>query len=243
MSAAVALNSQPEREPALSESSRRNAFAELKAGLDVRHRTTLAARFTQADPTLIRTGFEALDAALGGGLVRGTIAVFEGEGSSGRTAVAARLLAAQTRSGLAAAIDDGALYPPGLAAAGVQLERLLVMPVRNPLGAVRAADILMRSGAFGVTLMPVVSVQGKLWARLASLTHHAGALLLALGDQASNELGYFASVRVRFHIANVHWTDRFGPFAQLAGYEIHADVIKNKRAAPGTTADISVRAA
>ncbi|MBV8727479.1 MAG: hypothetical protein JO233_06815, partial [Candidatus Eremiobacteraeota bacterium] len=151
--------------------------------------------------------------------------------------------AAQTHRGLAAAIDDGTLYPPGLAAAGVRLERLLVMPVNDPLGAVRAADILLRSHAFGMTLMPVVSAKAALWARLASLTHHGGALLLALGDQATNELGYFSSVRVHFQIANVHWTDRFGPFAQLAGYEIHAEVIKNKRAAPGCGADISVGAA
>ena len=222
---------------------RRKAFAELRGSLAARHQATLSARFTHTDPTLIHSGFEALDRALGGGLARGTIAVFEGVGSSGRTAVAARLLAAQTRRGLAAAIDDGSLYPPGLAAAGVELGRLLVMPASDPIGIVRAADILLRSQAFGMTLMPIVGVQGKLWARLASLTHHAGALLLALGDQSTMELGYFASLRVRFHIENVHWTDRFGPFAQLAGYEIHADVIKNKRAAPGTAADISVGAA
>ncbi|MBV9403239.1 MAG: hypothetical protein JO018_05875 [Candidatus Eremiobacteraeota bacterium] len=239
MVAAAAQNSPP----VLSPAKHREAFAELKAGLDARHQATLSARFAQADPALIRTGFEALDTALGGGLARGTIAVFEGERSSGRTAVAAQLLAGQTRRGLAAAIDDGSLYPPDLAAAGVQLDRLLVMPVTDPLGIVRAADILLRSRAFGITLMPIVAVQGKIWARLASLTHHAGALLLALGDQSNLELGYFATMRVRFRIANVHWTDRFGPFARLAGYEIHAAVIKNKRSAPGTNADISVCAA
>jgi hypothetical protein len=225
------------------ESPRREAFVQLKAGLEARHQATLAARFTQADPTLVRTGFEALDRALGGGFVRGTIAVLEGESSSGRTAVAARLLAAATANGFAAAIDDGALYPPGLAAAGVRLERLLVMSISDPLGAVRAADILLRSQAFAMTLMPAVTVKAALWARLASVTHHAGALLLALGEHAGNELGYFSSVRVRFHIANVHWTDTFGPHSQLAGYEIQAEVIKNKRAAPGASAKISVSAA
>jgi len=228
---------------AVALSPHREAFAQLKAGLDSRHQATLAARFAHSDPTLVSTGFEALDSALGGGLARGTIAVFEGDVSSGRTSVAARLLAAGTRGGFAAAIDDGTLYPPGFAAAGVSLERLLVMPVSDPLGAVRAADILLRSRAFAMTLMPAVVVKSTLWARLASLTHHAGALLLALGEQAGNELGYFASARVRFRIANVQWTDTFGPFSQLAGYEIHAQVIKNKRAAPGTDADISVHAA
>ncbi len=239
MAAAVALSPDPEPRP----EQRRRAFAELKADLDARHQATLSARFTAADSTLIRTGFTALDAALGGGLVRGTIAAFEGEESSGRTAVAARLLAAQTHRGLAAAIDDGSLYPPALVAAGVLLERLLVMPVSDPIGIVRAADILLRSRAFGITLMPIVSVKGKLWGRLASLTHHAGALLLTLGEEGNPELGYFSSARIRFRIANVHWTDRFGPFAQLGGYDIHADVLKNKHAAPGRAADISVGAA
>jgi len=224
-------------------SPHRKAFARLKAGLDARHQATLAERLTQADPTLLRTGFEALDQALGGGFVRGTIAVLEGESSSGRTAVAARLLAAGTAGGLAAVIDDGALYPPGLAAAGVRLERLLVMPAEDPLGAARAADILLRSHAFTIVLMPALKVKAALWARLAGLAHHAGALLFALGTEAGNELGYFSTARVRLRILKVHWTHASGPFSQLAGYEIQAEVVKNKRAAPGAGATISVRAA
>lgn len=227
---------------AAAPSPQREAFARLKAGLDARCQATLAARLTQADPTLVKTGFQALDAALGGGFVRGTIAVLDGEGSSGRMAVAARLLATAAPSGLAAVVDDGTLYPPGLAAAGVCLERLLVMPARDQLGAVRAADILLRSHAFTVVVMPAVSVKTALWARLAGLAHHAGALLLALGE-AGTELGYFSSARVRLQIARVLWTHDFSPFSTLAGYEIQAKVVKNKRAAPGAGARISVRVA
>lgn len=219
---------------------RRQAFADLKAGLDSRHRETLLARFTQDDPSVICTGFAEFDQALGGGFARGTIATLEGAASSGRTAIAARLLTVATRSGLCAAVDDGTLFPPGLAQAGVRLERLLVMPTADPVGIARATDILLRSHAFGVVLMPAVALKAAVWTRLAGLAHHANALLVALGPQASSELGYFASARIRCGIARVLWTHASGPFCELAGYDIRADVIKNKRAAPGASATIRV---
>ena len=219
---------------------RRQAFAQLKAGLDARHRETLLARFTQDDPSVVRTGFAELDQALGGGFARGTIATLEGCASSGRTAIAARLLAAGTNRGLAAAVDNGTLYPPALAQAGVRLDRLLVMPASDPVGIARATDILLRSHGFGIVLMPAVSLKAAVWTRLASLAHHANALLLALGTEAANELGYFASARVQCSLARVFWTHASGPFCELAGYDIRAVVIKNKRAAPGASASIRV---
>lgn len=221
---------------------RRQAFADLKAGLDARHRETLIARFTQDDPTVIRTGFEAFDRALGGGFARGTIATLEGPASSGRTAIAARLLATATRCGLAAAVDDGSLYPPSFAGAGVHLDRLLFMPASDPVGIARSADILLRSHAFGIVLMPAVGVKAAVWTRLASLAHHANALLVAVGTEASNELGYFASARVQCRIERVLWTHASGPFCELAGYDIHTCIVKNKRSAPGTSASIRVLA-
>jgi recombination protein RecA len=223
-------------------SPRHQAFAELKAGLDARHRQTLIARFTQDDPSVIRTSFEAFDQALGGGFARGTIATLEGPASSGRTAIAARLLAGATRCGLAAAVDDGSLYPPALAQAGVRLDRLLFMPAADPVGIARATDILLRSHAFGVVVMPAVAVKAAVWTRLAGLAHHANALLVAVGAQAGTELGYFASARVQCRLARVLWTNASGPFCELGGYDIHAQIIKNKRSAPGTSAVIRVLA-
>lgn len=221
-------------------SPRRQAFADLKAGLDARHRETLLARFTQDDPSVVQSRFEAFDRALGGGFARGTIATLEGGVSSGRTAIAARLLANATRSGLAAAVDDGTLFPPAFVRAGVRLDRLLVMPARDPIGIARSADILLRSQAFSIVLMPAVPVKAAVWTRLASLAHHGNVLLVVLGIEAANELGYFASARIRCSIARVLWTHASGPFCELAGYDIRADVIKNKRAAPGAHATIRV---
>ncbi len=212
--------------------SRSEAFAQLKAGLE-------AARFTATDPTLLRTGFLELDRALGGGLPRGIITTLEGGASSGASALASRILAVATRQGLAAAIHDDTLFPPALARAGVILERLLVLPASEPRRIARAVDIVLRSRAFGIVLMPAVCLKATVWSRLAGIAHHANALLLVRGEVA-NELAYFASVRIHCRMARVFWTHASGPFCELAGYEIEADVNKNKRAVPGGKARFQI---
>ncbi len=111
-----------------------------------------------------RTGHPALDALLpGGGFPRGALTQLSGGEASGKTAVALRALAATMGdSGFAAYVDGrGELYPPAVAAHGVDLARLLIV---RPLdggqvtdGAARralwAAEALLASGAFeGVVL-------------------------------------------------------------------------------------------
>jgi len=188
---------------------------------------------------VVKSGIPELDLALHGGFTRGTIATLEGAASSGRTAVAARLLAVATASGLGAVVGEG-FFPPALAAAGVRLERLLLVPVREPLAAARAADILLRSGAFGVIVIPALpsgrGTGAATWTRLASLAHRANAVLVALGVEASNELRYFASLRIETAIERVQWNGPCGHLCELAGYAVGATVRKHKRAAPGRTA-------
>ncbi|MBC5829565.1 MAG: hypothetical protein GIW98_05165 [Candidatus Eremiobacteraeota bacterium] len=215
---------------------RREAFRRLKETLSEPHRATLAARFTGSDTTLLKTDFPQIDRMLGGGFPRGVITSLEGTPSSGRMAIAVRLLAKGTERGLAAVIDDGSLFPPSLASAGVRLERLLIVTAEEPLRVGRALDIVLRSGAFSVVLMPAVTLKAAVWTRLASLAHHTNAVLLVLGVQVSNELGYFASVRIGFHIERVIWTHEAPLFSRLLGYDIRATVQKHKRAISGTSA-------
>jgi hypothetical protein len=211
------------------------AFAALRERFDRRHRETTAAAFALGDEALVRTGIDALDAALGGGFPRGTIGTLEGAPSSGRSALAARLLAAATRRGLGAAVGVD-LFPPALAAAGVRLERLLIVRTSEPVEAARAADIIVRSGAFTVVVMPALpsgrGTGSATWTRLASLAHRANALLIALGDEASAELRYFASVRLETAIERVRWNGPSGHLGELAGFDVRAVVRKHKRAAP-----------
>jgi hypothetical protein len=222
-----------------------SAFAELRERFDQRFRDTSQAAFTLAGEAVLRTGIPEFDRVLGGGLPRGTIATLEGAPSSGRMAVAARLLAVGTSAGLGAVVGTSA-FPPALRAAGVRLERLLIVSAAEPAGAARAADILLRSGAFAVVLIPTLpsgrETGSATWTRLASLAHRANAVLIAIGLEASSELRYFASVRLETAIERVRWNGPPGHFGTLAGYDVRATVRKHKRAAPGASALIACTA-
>ncbi|MBD5633396.1 MAG: hypothetical protein IAI49_02855 [Candidatus Eremiobacteraeota bacterium] len=218
---------------------RRAALDGLRAALSAGHRAASPEAFTQAEESIVRSGLRELDVALGGGFPRGILATLEGAPGSGRSAVAARLLATATANGgLAALIEtpkgpEGAFYPPALAAAGVNLDRLLVVAAGDAGGVARAADILLRAAAFGVVVIPTVSLRAQAWTRLASLTHRANALLVALGTEASDELRYFASLRLHLQASHVRWSGGDGLFSALAGIGVDASVLKYKRGAPG----------
>jgi len=240
MSAPISLSALP--------SDRFAAFAALKSELAARAE---ASRVEVAGKVL-SSGIEALDAALAGGYARGTIVVLEG--GSGRMAIAARLLAQATVRGLAAVIDTGELFPPALARAGVRLDRLLVVPARNAIGIARAVDILLRSRAFSVVLMPIVALRTQVWARLAGLAQKAGALVLAIASRpswapatlahpcasldacASAELAAFAATRLRCVLDRVLVSGAGGVFARLVGYDVRAHVLKHRYGRPGGSA-------
>ncbi len=59
---------------------------------------------------------------------------------------------------------------------------------------------------------------------------------MATGTEASEELRFFASLRVACAIKRVWWNGPSGPFGELAGFDIRVEVRKHKRAAPGKTA-------
>ncbi len=221
---------------------RREALAGLRAALAAGHGSAAPESFTQAEAGLVRSGLGELDAALGGGFPRGIIATLEGAPGSGRSALAARLLAVATGRGLAALVEspagaEGSFYPPALAAAGVDLERLLVVPAENASGIARATDILLRAAVFGVVVLPAIALSATAWTRLASLAHRAGALVVALGD-ASDELRYFAALRVQCRAARARFAGTPGLFNALVETGFEATVLKHKRAAPGKRAQV-----
>jgi len=227
MSTLVSLSALP--------SDRFAAFAALKSELAARAEVSRV----EVAGKVLSSGIEALDAALAGGYARGTIVVLEG--GSGRMAIAARLLAQATVRGLAAVVDAGELFPPALARAGVRLERLLVVPARSPIGIARAVDILLRSRAFSVVLMPAVALRTQVWARLAGLAQKAGALVLALGVCASAELAASAATRLRCVLDRVLVSGAGGVFARLVGYDVRAHVLKHRYGRPGGNALIRAR--
>lgn len=222
-----------------------STFAALKAELDARAGGRIIASVADA----LSSGLPDLDQALGGGYARGTLVSLEGAGCAGRTAVLAATLAGVTRAGLAAIVEapfagvDGArFYPPDLARSGVVLERTLFAHANSAIEIARCADVLLRSKAFAAVAMPAAALRATVWSRLCGLAQKSGAVLFALGRDARNELGYFASTRIRCGINHVVW-HHSGVLGELRGYEIDACVLKHRRGSPGAVAHLHAAAA
>lgn len=198
----------------------------------------LRARF-QAGPAtagvlreeLIATGVPAVDELLFGGLPCGSLVVFEGNQSAGCLSVAAALLAAATRRGLGAIVDTGDLYPPALEAAGVRLDRLLIVPAQTPIGIARAVDVLLRSRTVRLVVMSAAGLRVAVWMRLASLAQKAGAVLLVLARSAGSELCAAAAVRLRYCIGDIQTIGTRGLWGVFTGFGVRAELRKHKRAA------------
>jgi hypothetical protein len=107
---------------------------------------------------------EPLDtlSATGRDFPRGRISEITGTRSSGRTAVLQALLAASTGRGEYAALVDtkDAFDPCSAAARGVDLSKLVwIRCGSNAEHALRAADLLIQAGGFGVVALDLAEVQ------------------------------------------------------------------------------------
>ena len=144
-------------------------------------------------PDLVSTGVAEID-ALTAGLPRGALTEICGPASSGRTSLLLAALAEATRREEACALVDAgdAFDPHSAAAAGVELSRLLWVRCNNPMArwsddpiritrspdrpitqsleqALRAADLLLQAGGFGLVALDLGDVPPAL-ARRVPLT-------------------------------------------------------------------------
>ncbi|MBN2490808.1 MAG: recombinase A [Planctomycetes bacterium] len=115
-------------------------------------------------------------------------------------------------------------FPPDAAAAGVDLAALAVVRLRQPGGMALVADVLLRSGGFGLVVLDLganahlaISAQ----TRLAGLAkkHHAALLCLTAKERAAPSLGSLVSLRAE--------AVRTG--AEEGRFELVAGVLKDKR--------------
>jgi hypothetical protein len=150
----------------------------LRAQIEATLAPRVPAAFTTGErcaKPLQRIGLAALDRLLGGGLPVGTVCELTGPECSGRTSLAISLLAQVTGRGSTCAWIDVAdsLDPESAAAAGVDLARLLWVRCgetdapkkarqRKPWSrldqALRAADLVLQAGGFGVIVFDMGSV-------------------------------------------------------------------------------------
>jgi recombination protein RecA len=134
--------------------------------------------------------------------------IIELSGSTGRTSTAVSMLLAAQREGEAVVWiepTDGALYPPDLAAAGVDLDALVIVRVptkEGPEGLCRVAEWLVRSGGFGLLVMDLMgrapAAQSPWQTRLSGLLRKHDAQLCVLSDSqaAAPSLGAMVALRL-----------------------------------------------
>lgn len=108
-------------------------------------------------------GLPSLDAPAGG-FPRGRITEIAGAASSGRTTVLHRVLSTATRRGEYCAVVDGgnAFDPRGAAEAGTDLDALVWVRCSGNLEhAVKAADLLIHGGGFGVVALDLCDIPAR----------------------------------------------------------------------------------
>src|SRR5438874_3276871 len=106
-------------------------------------------------PELVRSGVPEIDGATGG-LPRGCLTEIYGPASSGRTSLLLAILAAATaREEVCALVDtEDSLDPVSAAESGVRLSRLLwIRCGHHAEQALKAADLLIQGGGFGLVAM------------------------------------------------------------------------------------------
>ncbi|TMB05709.1 MAG: hypothetical protein E6J70_01730 [Deltaproteobacteria bacterium] len=183
------------------------------------------------------TGLAALDRPLDGGLPRGRVIELAGRRSTGRTGVACAIVARATQAGETIAwIDvDDALEPETVAAAGVVLARLLWVRPRGVPDALRAAEMLLGAGGFGLVALDIGDAgrpcPTPAWPRLARAAERSGTALLVI--EPRRQAGTFAAVGLEVAGRRARWGGGPGRLVVLDGIDARMLIARNRVGRPG----------
>jgi recombination protein RecA len=189
--------------------------------------------------------------ALAGGLPQGALTEISGPFSSGRATLLLSALASRTAHAHVCALVDGrdTFNPYSAEAAGVKLERLLWVRCRNIDECLRATDLLLQGGGFGLialdlSILPPKTVRYvplNVWFRFRRAVENTPTILLLL-DQESNA-GSCASLVLRLGFEPFRWSapqTQHAPsspnsYARLLdGSQFHVELVRSRlKAATG----------
>jgi recombination protein RecA len=193
-------------------------------------------------PERVRSGISEVDAATGG-LPRGCLTEIFGPASSGRTSLLVSILAEATaRDEVCALVDaEDAFDPTSAAAAGVRLERLLwVRSAHNAEHALKAADLLIQGGGFGMVAMDLGDTRPETarrisltsWFRLRRAVENTPTVLVAVARQSNAKT--CASLMLECKRERIRWS---GETRLLRAIEVRvASTHRSKACSPVFTA-------
>jgi recombination protein RecA len=162
--------------------------------------------------------------------IRGRLVELSARGASGTLTAAVELVAeAQAQAEPVAWLTPGTgtFYPPDVADSGVDLEALVVVRAPDATAIARAAERLLRSGAFGLVVLDLgdkVDLSMQIQGRLVTLaqTHDAAIVCLTEKTGDTSSLGSLVSLRAEALRVRDH-----GEFA------VTLRALKDKRRGPG----------
>jgi recombination protein RecA len=142
----------------------------------------------------VSTGVPSID-LLTGGLPRGGLTEIYGPPCSGRTSLLISALASRTEASEVCALVDArdAFDPHAAEAAGVELPQLLWVRCRNVDQALRATDLLIQGGGFGLIALDlgdtpahvVRYVPREVWFRFRRAVERTPTIFLVVGQESN----------------------------------------------------------
>jgi recombination protein RecA len=186
-----------------------------KIELDLRGRVVFPFNYRDRNVfEIASSGIPEIDAAVGG-LPRGAMTEICGPPCSGRTSLLLSALAARTADGEACALVDARdSFDPYLASrAGVALKQLLWVRCQNADQALRATDLLIQGGGFGLVAIDLSDIAPKIvryvplnaWFRFRRAVEDTPTILMVMEQEANAKT--CASLVLRLKAKPAMWSE------------------------------------
>lgn len=188
-------------------------------------------KLVSLDELRARRGGDQGETPWGFAAVRGRLVELSARGATATLTAAIELVVeAQLQSEPVAwlTLSNGSFYPPDVADNGVDLAALVVVRARDATAVARAAEKLLRSGAFGLVVLDLgasdlsMAIQG----RLVTLAQNHDAAVVCLTEKSGDTASLGSLVSLRAEAVRLRDRD---------GYSFSVRALKDKRRGPGWT--------
>ena len=201
-----------------------SSLATLRSKIESDLRGRVASPFAYRDRNtfeLVSTGIPEMD-ALFGGLPRGAMTEVCGAACSGRTSFLLSALASRTADGEVCALVDArdSFDPLTGNAAGIALDKLLWVRCQNIDQALRAMDLLIQAGGFGMVAVDLSDVPTRTvrqvplnaWFRFRRAVEDTPTILLMIEQESHAKT--CASLVLRLEAGDARWQEASPQVAQ-----------------------------
>lgn len=183
----------------------------------------------------VSAGIAEID-ELTGGLPRGGLTEICGPPCSGRTSLLLAALASRTAEGEVCALVDGrdAFDPYSAETAGVDLANLLWVRCHNIDQSLRATDLLLQSGGFGLIVLDLSDIPAETvrhvplnaWFRFRRAVEDTPTIFLLLAQESNAKT--CASLVLRMEAESAKWLGECPTTRLLDGFETRAEIVRSR---------------